>query len=62
MVNTRYRSAEVADIVGRSGAKALFLWPDFRGIDFPAILAGVDPADVGSLAAVVSVSPAGGEG
>ncbi|MCY4065933.1 MAG: AMP-binding protein, partial [Rhodospirillaceae bacterium] len=62
MVNTRYRSAEVADIVGRSGAKALFLWPDFRGIDFPAILADIDPADVGSLAAVVSVFPAGGEG
>ena len=62
MVNTRYRSAEVADIVGRSGAKALFLWPDFRGIDFPAILAGVDPADVDSLAAVVSVFPAGADG
>lgn len=62
MVNTRYRSAEVADIVGRSGAKALFLWPDFRGIDFPAVLAGVDPADMGALAAVVSVFPVGGEG
>lgn len=62
MVNTRYRSAEVADIVGRSGAKALFLWPDFRGIDFPAILADVDPAEVASLAAVVSVFPAGEEG
>lgn len=62
MVNTRYRSAEVADIVGRSGAKALFLWPDFRGIDFPAILAGVDPAETPSLAAVVSVFPAGEEG
>ena len=62
MVNTRYRSAEVADIVGRSGAKALFLWPDFRGIDFPAVLADVDPAETASLAAVVSVFPAGGEG
>ncbi|MXW91550.1 MAG: AMP-binding protein [Rhodospirillaceae bacterium] len=62
MVNTRYRSTEVADIVGRSGAKALFLWPDFRAIDFPAILADIDPADVDSLAAVVSVFPAGGEG
>ena len=62
MVNTRYRSAEVADIVGRSGAKALFLWPDFRGIDFPAILADVDPADMASLAATVSVFPAGEDG
>lgn len=62
MVNTRYRSAEVADIVGRSGAKALFLRPDFRGIDFPAVLADVDPAETASLAAVVSVFPAGAEG
>ena len=62
MVNTRYRSAEVADIVGRSGAKALFLWPDFRSIDFPAVLADVDPAEMASLAAVVSVFPAGAEG
>ncbi len=62
MVNTRYRSAEVADIVGRSGAKALFLWPDFRGIDFPAILEEIDPDEFGSLKALVSVYPAGGEG
>ncbi len=62
MVNTRYRSAEVADIVGRSGAKALFLWPGFRGIDFPAILDGVDPGDCDSLKALVSVFPAGGDG
>ena len=54
MVNTRYRSAEVADIVGRSGAKALFLWPDFRGIDFPAILDRIDPGDCDSLKALVS--------
>ena len=62
MVNTRYRSAEVADIVGRSGAKALFLWPDFRGIDFPAILDRIDPGDCDSLKALVSVFPAGGDG
>ena len=62
MVNTRYRSAEVADIVGRSGAKVLFLWPDFRGIDFRAILEDADPAGMASLAAVVSVFPAGDDG
>src|SRR5205807_4630645 len=28
-VNTRFRSAEVADIVGRSGARALAMWPGF---------------------------------
>ena len=42
-VNTRFRASEVGDIVGRSGAKVLVLWPDFRGIDFPGILADVDP-------------------
>ena len=62
MVNTRYRSAEVADIVSRSGAKALFLWPDFRGIDFPAILRDIGPGDLASLKALVSVFPAGEAG
>ena len=62
MVNTRYRSAEVADIVSRSGARALFLWPDFRGIDFPAILGDIAAADLASLEALVSVFPAGGAG
>ena len=52
-VNTRYRSAEIGDIVGRSGAKILVLWPDFRGIDFPAILADVDPAALDRLETVI---------
>ena len=43
-VNTRFRSTEVADIVGRSGAKVLVFWPDFRHIDFAGILRDV-PAD-----------------
>ena len=33
-VNTRYRAVEVADIVGRSGAKVLACAPGFRRIDF----------------------------
>ena len=33
-VNTRYRSVEVSDIVRRSGAKLMVLWPGFRNIDF----------------------------
>ncbi|MBV8652078.1 MAG: AMP-binding protein, partial [Alphaproteobacteria bacterium] len=37
-VNTRFRSAEIADIVSRSGAKILALWPGFRHIDFLGIL------------------------
>ena len=48
-VNTRYRSADVAHIVGLSGARLLVLEPGFRSIDFPAILAGVDRAAVPAL-------------
>src|SRR2546423_12445774 len=54
-VNTRYRAVEVADIVGRSGAKVLACAPGFRGIDFPSILAEIDPATLDKLAAVVTV-------
>src|SRR5262249_20541509 len=43
-VNPRYRAVEVADIVGRSGAKVLACAPGFRGIDFLSILADVEPA------------------
>ena len=52
-VNTRFRSGEVGDIVGRTGAKVLVLWPDFRGIDFPGILADVAPAALERLETVV---------
>jgi fatty-acyl-CoA synthase len=38
-VNTRFRAQEVADIVGRSGARLLVYWPGFKGIDFSSILA-----------------------
>src|SRR5215207_5363110 len=41
-VNTRYRAVEVADIVGRSGAKVLACAPGFRRIDFLSILAAVE--------------------
>lgn len=48
-VNTRFRSQEVADIVGRSGAKLLCFWPGFRDIDFAAILAGCDASALSAL-------------
>ena len=38
-INTRFKSHEVQDIVGRSGCCALVYWPGFRGIDFTSILA-----------------------
>ncbi len=37
-INTRFRSVEVADIVSRSGARVLVLWPGFKDIDFVAML------------------------
>lgn len=54
-VNTRYRAVEVADIVGRSGAKVLACAPAFRRIDFLSILADIDPAALAGLAALVTV-------
>jgi fatty-acyl-CoA synthase len=52
-VNTRFRSAEVGDIVGRSGAKVLALWPGFKGIDFLGILGGIEPAALDRLETLV---------
>ncbi len=52
-VNTRFRSAEIADIVARSGARILVLWPGFRQIDFTAILAAVDRASLDRLEHIV---------
>lgn len=43
-VNTRFRAVEVADIVGRAGAKALIYWPDFKDIPFSETLGAIDPA------------------
>lgn len=54
-VNTRYRAVEVADIVGRSGAKVLACAPGFRRIDFLAILADIEPDALDGLAAIVTV-------
>ena len=48
-VNTRFRAGEVEDVLGRTGAKALIMWPGFRGIDFPGILEEVDRAALARL-------------
>jgi fatty-acyl-CoA synthase len=42
-VNTRFRSAELGDIVLRTGCRALALDPSFGRVDFAEILADVDP-------------------
>jgi len=52
-VNTRFRATEVADIVARSHAKVLVMWPGFRHIDFLAILDQCDPAALNALEALV---------
>src|SRR5436305_808334 len=57
-VNTRYRAVEVADIVGRSGAKVLACAPGFRRIDFLSILADIDPEALDKLTAIVTVGEA----
>ncbi|MGI9412972.1 MAG: AMP-binding protein [Hyphomicrobiales bacterium] len=53
-VNTRFRAAEIEDIVGRAGCTALIYEPGFKGIDFERILAEVDPAALTSLKHLVT--------
>jgi fatty-acyl-CoA synthase len=59
-VNTRFKSSEVADIVGRSGAKALVFWPDFRHIDFAGILRDIPPEALARLTTIVAYDEAPG--
>lgn len=58
--NTRYRSAEMANILQRSAPKVLLLWPGFRDIDFLSILDDVPAADLKSLTAIIAYSEDGG--
>lgn len=53
-VNTRFRAHEVADIVGRSGAKLLVYWPGFKGIDFASILDEAGPSALASVQALIA--------
>ena len=50
-INTRFRSQEVADIIGRGRADWLIMWPDFKGIAFGDILA--EGNNAGRFAVVV---------
>ena len=54
-INTRFRSSEVQDIVGRSGARLLVMDPSFLGIDFRGILAQIDNDELG-IEAIVSLA------
>ncbi len=52
-VNTRFGSAELADILGRSGARMLLAWPRFAKADFVRVLAGCPPAALAALRTIV---------
>lgn len=58
-VNTRFKAHEVGDIVGRSGAKALILWPAFLDIPFLDILDQVPKDALDRLETVISYGEPG---
>jgi fatty-acyl-CoA synthase len=60
-VNTRFKSTEVADIVGRTGAKILVFWPDFRHIDFAGILRDVPHDALAHLETLIAYDETDGD-
>ena len=59
-VNTRFRAAEVGNLLRRSRAVALVTDWDFAPVDFPAILASLPSGDPADLRSVLALSaPAG---
>lgn len=52
-LNTRYRAAEVGDILRRSGCKVLAVDPAFKAIDFAGILAAIPAEDLTAVESVV---------
>jgi len=60
-VNTRFKSAEVEDILTRSTATVLLYWPGFLGIDFDAILADVHADALSRLRSVIVYTEDGGD-
>lgn len=48
-INTRFRSAEVGDLLRRSGASVLVFWPAYKGFDFPGTLAQCSAEELQSL-------------
>src|SRR5690606_28759142 len=57
-VNTRFRSTEVADILGRGRAEWLVYWPGFKGIDFASILDDVPDDALQTLRGVIALDGA----
>lgn len=59
-VNTRFRSAELEDILTRSSATVLLYWPGFLDIDFDAILTELHPDALSRLRCVIVYREDGG--
>lgn len=59
-VNTRFRSHELQYLLSRSQASMLIMQPGFHKLNFPEIIAGVDPSELPDMRAVV-VLPSGDE-
>ena len=55
-INTRFRSAELAQILGRSEPRLMVLWPDFRGIDFVPVLHDCEKQALSSVRAFITYS------
>ena len=56
-VNTRFRASELAYLLDRASPRLLVLQHNFRKIDFPAVLDGVDPGAARSLERVAVIAP-----
>ena len=59
-INTRLRSAEVGDLLQRSGARVLVYWPGYKAIDFTGILGQCSSEELQHLRTVVPYSEDGG--
>jgi acyl-CoA synthetase (AMP-forming)/AMP-acid ligase II len=59
-VNTRFKGHEAADILARSGARALVTVTDFLGSDYVAMLQAAEPAPARALASLETVVVAHG--
>lgn len=56
-VNTRFRAAEIGDILVRSGARLLALDPGFKGADVPGVLAAMEPGALAGIEAIIACAP-----
>jgi fatty-acyl-CoA synthase len=52
-VNTRFRSKELSDVLGRTGCKTLIYWPGFKSLDFASILEQCDQAAIEQLRSLI---------